>query len=128
MNTRSVHTMLYAIPTASADESAQPYIYSFRCSQGMEECLSRLMRERGLNRTSVIRLALYALDCFSRRLDVQQLTLSAFVQQLEQLAPEPSRSFEDFIRGSHPHPAAPASTAASAGWIPPAAEPATPAG
>ncbi len=65
----------------------------------MEECLSRLMRERGLNRTSVIRLALYALDCFSRRREVQELSLAGLVEHLESLAPEARMSFAEFIRG-----------------------------
>ncbi len=79
---------------------AQPYIYSFRCSQGMEESLSRLMGELGLNRTSVIRLALYALDCFSRRREVQGLPLAELVEQLGAMVPDARLSFRDFIRGS----------------------------
>ncbi len=65
----------------------------------MEASLSRLMQERGLNRTSVIRLALYALDCFSRRRDVRGLTLHELVAELERLAPEQGMSFAQFIRG-----------------------------
>ncbi len=92
-----------ALPPAASrflpDDMAQPYIYSFRCSRGMEESLSRLMHELGLNRTSVIRLALYALDCISRRQEVQQLPLSELVEQLGAMAPERHLSFCDFIRG-----------------------------
>ncbi len=101
----------------AAHEAAQPYIYSFRCSQGMEESLTRLMRERGLNRTSVIRLALYALDCISRRQDVGRLSLAELVAQLEALAPDSRMSFGDFIRGTNPEQ--PATAPACGGWIPP---------
>ncbi len=65
----------------------------------MEESLTRLMQERGLNRTSVIRLALYALDCFSRRSEVQELSLADFIEQLQLLEPGACQSFADFIRG-----------------------------
>ncbi len=65
----------------------------------MDESLSRLMHERGLNRTSVIRLALYALDCFSRSKEVQGLSLAELVAHLEGMAAEPRVSFADFIRG-----------------------------
>ncbi len=65
----------------------------------MEECLSRIMSERGLNRTSVIRLALYALDCFSRRSEVRGLTLAELLERLEGISPEARVSFQDFIRG-----------------------------
>ncbi len=66
----------------------------------MEECLSRIMRERGLNRTSVIRLALYALDCHLRSRELSGLSLAELVEQLEGIAPEARVSFQDFIRGS----------------------------
>ncbi len=84
---------------ASMDDVTQPYIYSFRCSRGMDESLCRLMRERSLNRTSVIRLALYALDCFSRRRDVRGLSLNELVESLEKVAPGSCLNFRDFIRG-----------------------------
>ncbi len=108
-------------------EVAQPCIYSFRCSRGMDECLTRLMNERGLNRTSVIRLALYALDCISRRREVSQLSLAELVEQLEWLAPEGRVSFGEFIRGGHGRPSpSPASAPACAEWILPASWPAAP--
>ncbi len=65
----------------------------------MDACLSRLMGEQGLNRTSVIRLALYALDCFSRRQDVKGLSPHELVEKLKELAAEDCLSFADFIRG-----------------------------
>ncbi len=85
---------------AGSDAIAQSYIYSFRCSRGMDECLSRLMGRHGLNRTSVIRLALYALDSLSRRHEANGLALQEFMELLEGLAPEARLSFSDFLRGS----------------------------
>ncbi len=96
-----MNTVISTSPVSHPEphDISQPFIYSFRCSRGMEDCLSRLMRERGLNRTSVIRLALYALDCLSRRGEVRALTLSELLEQLEELAPEAPVSFAEFIRG-----------------------------
>ncbi len=85
---------------ATDDAALHPYIYSFRCSRGMEESLARIMREQGLNRTSVIRLGLYALDCLSRRAGGSSLSPAELVEELEGLAPGNCLSFEDFMRGS----------------------------
>ncbi len=104
------------LPGLTPLPDTHPRIYSFRCSRGMDECLSRLMQERGLNRSSVIRLALYALDCLLRRQEVAALPLAELVVQLEALAPEARVSFADFIRGATP----PATGAACGGWILPA--------
>ncbi len=88
----------------------------------MEECLSRLMLERGLNRTSVIRLALYALDCLTRRRELARLSLVELVEELEALAPEGCKSFDDFIRGS----GGSATASTCVGWILPDAGQTTP--
>ncbi len=74
-------------------------IYSFRCSRAVDARLSRLMEEQGLNRSSVIRLALYTLDCYMRRSDVRGLSLEQLLGHIEELAPERGLSFDAFISG-----------------------------
>ncbi len=90
----------------------------------MEESLTRHMRERGLNRSSVIRLALYALDCISRRREVGRLSLAELVALLEELAPEARVSFAEFICGTQrsPKDQEPARASACAEWSFPAFE------
>ncbi len=57
------------------------------------------MQEQRLNRSSVIRLALYALDCCMRREDVRGLSPEQLVGYIEGVAPESRVSFEEFISG-----------------------------
>ncbi len=83
----------------TADEFAQSCIYSFRCSQAMDASLSRIMKEQGLNRSSVIRLALYTLHCYLYRKDVQGLSLEQLLGRIESLSPEPGQSFARFLSG-----------------------------
>ncbi len=125
---RATH-QLPSIDGRTADETAlHPCIYSFRCSRGMEESLARMMREQGLNRTSVIRLGLYALDCLYRRVGGAALSPAELVENLEGLAPGRCLSFEAFMRGSRNQPSETslATGAACAEGIPPASSPATP--
>ncbi len=74
-------------------------IYSFRCSRAVDARLTQLMEAQSLNRSSVIRLALYTLDCYMRRSDVRGLSLEQLLGHIEEMAPECGLSFESFISG-----------------------------
>ena len=63
-------------------------MYSFRCSPAMNATLQRLTEELGLNRTSVIRLSLHLLDCYTRRQEVKEMTLVQLLQSISALAAE----------------------------------------
>ncbi len=65
----------------------------------MEDSLRRIMHERGINRSSVIRLALYTFDCFCRRGDVRVLPMKDFITLIEAMEPDETRDFSDFIKG-----------------------------
>ncbi len=96
----------------------------------MQESLSRIMKERDLNRTSVIRLALYALDCLARSREGRELSLAELVEHLERMAPESGVSFAAFIRGKGdcPNQKEPAIDSACGGETVLAAAPSVPQG
>ncbi len=69
---------------------------SFKCSNSVTNSLNRLMVERAIDRTSVIKLALYLFDGYMQRSDVQRLNLFELVRHIEQEGPENRLSYGDF--------------------------------
>lgn len=73
-----------------------PKVICFRATELMCSTIDRIMDERLIDRTTVIKLALYHFDSYMRRGDVQKKNLFDIVQDLEDAAsPEQSR-FEQF--------------------------------
>lgn len=71
--------------------------YTFRCPEPMRQTIEQIMLERNLDRTSVIKLALYYFCKTMKRRDVMKKDLYQIVQMLEQSDPEHFMSFEEFI-------------------------------
>lgn len=71
--------------------------YTFRCPEPMRQTIEQIMLERNLDRTSVIKLALYHFCKTMSRKDVMKKDLYQIVQMLEQSDPEQFMSFEEFI-------------------------------
>lgn len=70
--------------------------YTFRCSELMCEEMERIMKERCVDRTSVIRLALYLLGEYMRREEVQQADLAGLIELMEREAPADYPRFARF--------------------------------
>lgn len=68
-------------------------IYTFRCPEGISEQMTRLMVVRNLDRSSIIKLALYMLFSYMQREDVQMMDLYTLVRSVEKLA---TPEFPDF--------------------------------
>lgn len=74
---------------------------TFRASDRTIEMLNRLMDERGIDRTSALRLALYVLDIYMRRPRVQRMNLHEIVRELERHA---IIAFREFSHGKTQKP------------------------
>lgn len=68
-------------------------IYTFRCPEGICNSINNLMELRNLDRSSVIKLALYMLLSYMAREDVQMMDLYSLVRSMEKQAPP---GFPDF--------------------------------
>lgn len=71
--------------------------YTFRCPEPMRKSLEQIMVERNLDRTSVIKLALYHFCKTMRQREVKKKDLYQVVQMMETEEPEKFMSFEEFI-------------------------------
>lgn len=70
--------------------------YTFRCTNAMRQSIERVMKERNIDRTSVIKLSLYMLSTYLSRKEVRAMNLHELVRSIEQMSPEQKRSFADF--------------------------------
>lgn len=68
-----------------------PKVICFRATSAMCTSIERIMNERVIDRTTVIKLALYHFDSYMRRREVQEKDLYAIVHDLENHA-EPGQS------------------------------------
>lgn len=71
--------------------------YTFRCPEPMRQSIEEIMIERNLDRTSVIKLALYHFCKTMRKRHVRKKNLYQVVQMMETDEPENFMSFEEFI-------------------------------
>lgn len=71
--------------------------YTFRCPEPMRQALEQVMIDRNLDRTSVIKLAIYAFCKMMNRNDVKQMSLYQIVEMMEKEKPTQFMSFEEFI-------------------------------
>lgn len=75
---------------------ANRQIVSFRCTREMDKRITRVMEERGLDCTSVMKLALYWLSVYMSRVDVRKMDMHQVVAEMEALAPCRFPSFNTF--------------------------------
>lgn len=61
--------------------------YTFRCTKLMEQNVSDLMQTWNLDRTSIIKLALYLFCIHSKKCKIAHQDLYALVREIESLAP-----------------------------------------
>ncbi len=75
-----------------------PITVSFKCSPLMFNSMNEMMIKRYLDRSSVIRLALYLFDAYMHQPDIIESDLYELVERLESLQPEGQMSFSEFCR------------------------------
>lgn len=71
--------------------------YTFRCPKPMQKEIEQIMVERDLDRTSVIKLALYHFCRTMKRRDIRRKDLEQVVKMMEESEPRNFPSFSDFI-------------------------------
>lgn len=71
--------------------------YTFRCPEPMQKAIEQIMDELNLDRTSVIKLALYHLCKTLKRRDVRRKNLPQVVRMMEESEPKNFPSLSDFI-------------------------------
>ncbi len=75
---------------------AQRKAYSFRVSEIMDQHVNDICLERKLDRTSVVRLALYTLSAYMQEDRVKEMNLFDIVHDLESRTPDDFPKFADF--------------------------------
>ncbi|MCQ2365326.1 MAG: hypothetical protein MJ051_07225 [Akkermansia sp.] len=70
--------------------------YTFRCTEPMRQSIEQVMRERNIDRTSVIKLSLYMLSTYMSRKEVRAMNLHELVKDIERMSPNQKRSFAEF--------------------------------
>lgn len=71
--------------------------YTFRCPKPMQKAIEQIMVERNLDRTSVIKLALYCFCKTMKRRDLRRKDLVRIVKMMEESEPQNFPPFSDFI-------------------------------
>lgn len=71
-------------------------IITFRATEHICQTLSRIMDERGIDKTSVIKLALYLLDSYMSKDEIKGKDLFEIISQLEQESRSEQPPFEIF--------------------------------
>lgn len=70
--------------------------YTFKCTDAMQGAIQAIMEERLLDRTSVIKLALYMLTSYMSQEKTRSLTLHELVSDIEGQAPPNFPPYGDF--------------------------------
>lgn len=70
-------------------------IIIFRASEALCECIDRIMKERDIDKTSVIRLAIYVLCVWMGQAEIREMDLPRFIEALGNMAPEDMPAFGD---------------------------------
>lgn len=63
------------------------HAYTFRSTKMMEECMSQVMRDWEIDRTSVIKLSLYLLSIHMKQCKIAHQDLYGLIRDIELLAP-----------------------------------------
>lgn len=74
-------------------------IYTFRSTEMMDKFMNTMMEEWDLDRTSVIKLALYRLSLFMKDRHADKMDLFELVAELERGKPADFPGFGDFGEG-----------------------------
>lgn len=61
--------------------------YTFRSTKMMEQCMTRLMRDWEIDRTSVIKLSLYLLSIHMEHCNIDHQDRHRLIREIENLAP-----------------------------------------
>ena len=77
-------------------------VCTFRPTREMERLVTKVMEERGLDRTSVIKLALYMFTSYASRQEVRCIPLKELVARIESRAPYRFPSFATFAAPRRP--------------------------
>ncbi len=75
---------------------AEKKTVTFKCPSPALEFMQNMMEEKGIDRTSIIKLALYMFDGFMQDEEVRKLNLYELVERIEELAPKNQCSYCDF--------------------------------
>lgn len=75
---------------------ANAQIICFRATESIFEMINRIMDERMIDRTTIIKMALYHFDTYMRQQDVKEKDLYDIVQDLEYAAAPDQMCFEEF--------------------------------
>ena len=78
-------------------------VVTFRSTREMDRLITKLMKERNLDRTSVIKLALYMLGSYMSRPDVKKKCIHQVLAEIESQAPERFPDFATFAVGRSAH-------------------------
>lgn len=70
--------------------------YTFRCPEPMRKSVEQIMLDRNLDRTSVIKLAIYQFCKTMSRADVQEMDLYEVLAMMENAEPADFMRFEEF--------------------------------
>lgn len=71
-------------------------VVTFRCTREMDRLITRLMMERNLDRTSIMKLALYMLGGHMSRAAVRKMDIREVVEELETRVPRGFPKFAAF--------------------------------
>lgn len=63
------------------------HAYTFRSTKMMEECMSQVMSDWEIDRTSVIKLSLYLLSIHMKQCKIAHQDLHGLIRDIELLAP-----------------------------------------
>lgn len=69
---------------------------TFRCTDTMQNFLRGIVKERNIDRTSVLKLAVYLFAIYMQRSDVKKQNLFELVAGMESLAPRNFKRFASF--------------------------------
>ncbi len=71
---------------------------SFKCTADMHKAIEYIMERYNIDRSSVIRLALFDFINFVESPQGQRMTISEIITHLESQSPPPGRKFSDFCK------------------------------
>lgn len=69
---------------------------SFKCSPSFQCSIQRIMNERNIDKSSIIKLALYLLDGYMQQDEIKKLNIFQLVDSIEKVGPQDRLDFGDF--------------------------------
>ena len=90
-------------------------VVTFRCTREMDRLITRLMMERNVDRTSIMKLALYMLGGHMSRAAVRKMDIREVVEELETRVPRGFPKFAAFATEQRRRRRAPRRRRATAG-------------